>query len=58
MSQLSEMTQQKSKNTTTTKPTASEETWAVFRKTHPDLYSLEFKASKWWPYTEPRGRVK
>lgn len=33
--------------------TEADHDWAAFRLTHPELYSDELKASKYWPYVLP-----
>lgn len=33
--------------------TPAEQQWAIFRLQNPELYSLEFTESGWWPYCPP-----
>lgn len=39
------------------KRSETDEAWAKFRLSHPELYSDEFKASPFWPYSAPTGRT-
>lgn len=38
--------------------TETERIWAQFRLTHPELYTIAFRQSAYWPYTQPQGSVR